>query len=110
MAEGDFHAVNAVDGGIAGRGAAQGRDQGIGDKAHMHQVVLYGFGKVEGDQHPAFADSSKPELRWGSLYDHNVVLKLWFLDWPPQTTPGVGSQGLLPTPLEGPPSVYFEGR
>ena len=56
VAKGDFHAVDAVDGGVAGRGAAQGGDQRIGDKAHMHQVVLDGFRQVEGHQDPALAD------------------------------------------------------
>ena len=56
MAERDFHAVDAIDGGVAGRGAAQGGDLGIGHKAHMHQVVLDVFGQVEGDQDPALAN------------------------------------------------------
>ena len=56
VAQRDLHAVDAVDGGVAGRGAAQGGDEGIGDKAHMHQMVLDGFRQIEGDQDPAFAD------------------------------------------------------
>ena len=56
MAESDLHAVDGVDGGVAGGGAAQGSDQGIGDKAHMHQVVLHGFRQIEGHQDPGFAD------------------------------------------------------
>ncbi len=69
-AERDFHAVDAVDRGIAGRGAAQGGDMGIGDKAHMHQVVLDGFGEIECDQDSAFADlqlteNAHPPNSWG---------------------------------------------
>ena len=56
MAKGDFHAVNAVDSGVAGRGAAQRRHQGVGHKAHMHQMILNRFRQVEGDQNPTFAD------------------------------------------------------
>ena len=55
MAERDLHAVNAVDGGVARRRPAQRGNHGVGDKAHMHQVILYGFGKVQGDQDPALA-------------------------------------------------------
>ena len=55
MAEGDFQAVDAVDGGIAGgarrRAVTQRRAQ-----THVHQVVLDGFRQVEGDQDPAFTN------------------------------------------------------
>lgn len=54
MAEGDFEAVNAVDGGVACWGAAQSLDYGIGDKTHVHQVVLDVFRQVEGDEDTAF--------------------------------------------------------
>jgi len=56
MAEGDFHAVDTVDGGVAGRGATEHRDERVGDKAHMHQMVLYGFGQVESHQDRSFTD------------------------------------------------------
>ena len=58
MAERDFKAVNAVDGGIAGGSAAQGRDLGVGHKTHVHQVVLDVLRQVEGDQDPAFTQPS----------------------------------------------------
>ena len=47
VAQGDFHAVDAVNGGVAGRGAAQRVDARVGHKAHMHQMVLDGFREVE---------------------------------------------------------------
>ena len=53
MSERDFEAVNAVDGGVAGRGAAQGRDFSVGHKTHVHQVVLDVLRQVEGHQDPA---------------------------------------------------------
>ena len=52
VAEGDFHAVDAVDGGVAGRGAAQSRDQGIGDKAHMHQWFWTDSGRSRATRTP----------------------------------------------------------
>lgn len=56
MAEGDFQAVNAIDGGVTGRGAAQGRDFSVGHKTHVHQVVLDVFRQVEGDKDPAITN------------------------------------------------------
>ena len=56
VAESDFHAVNTIYGGVAGWRAAQGSDQGIGNKAHMHQVILHGFGEIEAHQHSALTD------------------------------------------------------
>ena len=56
MAEGNLQAVNAVDGGVAGGSAAQGRDLSVGHKTHVHQVVLDVFRQVEGNQDPAFAN------------------------------------------------------
>src|SRR6202041_2120545 len=56
MAERDLHAVNAIEGGIAGGRAAQGSYLGAGHKGHMHQVVLDIFGQVEGHQDSLFAD------------------------------------------------------
>ena|ERR1700735_178119 len=50
MAERDLQAVDAKDGWVASRGAAQGGHFGAGHKAHMHQVVLDIFGQVEGHQ------------------------------------------------------------
>ncbi len=50
VAEGNLHAVNAIDGGVAGRCAAQRGDRGIGNEAHVHEVVLHGFRQVEGNQ------------------------------------------------------------
>lgn len=55
MAEGDFHAVNTVNSGVAGWRAAEIDYAGAGDKAHMHQVVLDIFGEVERDQDPTFS-------------------------------------------------------
>lgn len=55
-AEGNLHAVDAVHGGVTGWGAAQRGDAGVGDEAHMHQVVLHGFRKVQRDQDCALAD------------------------------------------------------
>jgi hypothetical protein len=52
MAESDFKAVDAVDGGVAGRRAAQGRDFSVWDKTHVHQVVLDVLRQVEGDKDP----------------------------------------------------------
>lgn len=54
MAERDFEAVNAVDGGVPGGSATQGRDFSIWNKTHVHQVVLNVFREVECDQDPAF--------------------------------------------------------
>ena len=56
VAESNLHAVNAVDSGIAGRGAAEIDDARSGDEAHMHQVVLDIFREVERDQDPTFTD------------------------------------------------------
>ena len=56
MAQGNLHAVDAINSGIAGRRAAQSRHMRIGYKAHMHQVVLDRFGQIQGDQNPAFAN------------------------------------------------------
>ena len=41
---------------IASRCAAEDRNQSAGDKAHMHQVVLNGFGQIESHQNRAFTD------------------------------------------------------
>jgi hypothetical protein len=56
MAERDFQSVDAVNGGVAGRSAAQGRDFGVWHKPHMHQVVLNILRQVEGNEHLAFTD------------------------------------------------------
>ncbi len=55
MAQGNFHAVDAINGRIAGGGTAERGDRRIGYKAHMHQVVLDGFRKVEAYQYAALA-------------------------------------------------------
>lgn len=55
-AEGDLHTVYAVDGRIARGSAADGRHHGVRDKAHVHEVVLDGFGEIESDQDANFAD------------------------------------------------------
>src|SRR5690348_4643008 len=55
MAEGDLHAVYTVDGGVAGRGAAQRGDQRVGNKTHVHEVVLDGIGKLESFENAALA-------------------------------------------------------
>ena len=52
----DLHAVNSVDGWIAGRGAPQSGDVSVWHKTHMHQVVLNRLGEIEGNQYPALAD------------------------------------------------------
>jgi hypothetical protein len=52
-----------IDGGIAGRCAAQSRDQGIGNKAHVHEVVLHGLRQVECHQdRPCSALKPGPSL------------------------------------------------
>jgi hypothetical protein len=56
VAECNLHTVDQVDSGVAGRSAAEDCNQRIGDKAHMHQVVLDGFGQVESYQDRAFTD------------------------------------------------------
>jgi cytoskeletal protein CcmA (bactofilin family) len=56
VTEGNLHVVNAVDGGIAGRSAAQSGNARIRDKAHVHEVVLNGLREVEGNQDACFAD------------------------------------------------------
>jgi hypothetical protein len=50
VAEGDLHAVNPVDGGVAGGGAAQDSHESIWNETHVHQVVLDGFREVKGDE------------------------------------------------------------
>lgn len=55
VAEGNLHAVNAVDGGITGGGAAERSDKSIGDEAHVHEVVLHGFRQVKGYQDASFS-------------------------------------------------------
>jgi hypothetical protein len=45
--EGNLHSIDGVNGGVAGWRAAQYGYQGIGNKAHVHQVVLYGFRQIE---------------------------------------------------------------
>jgi len=56
MAEGNLHAINAVDGWVAGWCAAEGGDEGVWDKAHVHEMVLDGFREIEGDQDCGIAD------------------------------------------------------
>jgi hypothetical protein len=56
MAEGNLHAVDTVDRGVAGWRATQGCHQRTGNEPHMHQVVLHGFRQIEGHQNPALAD------------------------------------------------------
>jgi len=56
VAEGDFHAVNQVDSGIAGGSAAQDGHQRIWNEAHVHQVVLDGFREVKGDEDATCTD------------------------------------------------------
>jgi len=56
VAEGDFHAVDGEDGGVAGGGAAENGDEGVGDETHVHQVVLDGFREFESNQDSGLAD------------------------------------------------------
>ncbi len=56
MAERDFKAVDAIDCGIAGRGAAQGSHLGVRYETHVHQMVLDIIGQIECDQDAAFAN------------------------------------------------------
>jgi hypothetical protein len=56
VAEGYLHAIYQVDGGVSGGGAADGCNQRVGDKAHMHEVVLDGFRQVESYQDRTFTD------------------------------------------------------
>lgn len=54
MPQCDFHAVNTVYGGVACRCAPECRYQCVRNKTHVHQVVLYAFRQVKGNQDPAF--------------------------------------------------------
>lgn len=56
MSQSYLHAVNAVDGGVTGWGAAQGSHQRIWNKTHMHEVVLYRFRQVKSYQDRALSD------------------------------------------------------
>jgi hypothetical protein len=56
VAQGDFHAVNAENSGVAGGSAAQNGDQRAGDEAHVHEMVLDRFRQVERHQHGRFPD------------------------------------------------------
>ncbi len=56
MAEGNLQAVHAVNRGVAGRRAAQGRHQGIRNKTHMHQMILDRLRQIEGDQDSTFTN------------------------------------------------------
>ena len=55
-AKGNLHAINSVDGRVPGRGAPQHCNPCIGDKAHVHQVILYGFRQFERQQNSRFSD------------------------------------------------------
>jgi hypothetical protein len=48
VAQGDFDAVEAVDGGVAGGGAAEDFDAGAGQEAQVREVVADLFGQVDG--------------------------------------------------------------
>jgi len=56
VTQGDFHAVNGVDGGVAGGSAAEGRNQCVRDETHVHEVVLDGFREFESNQDSSLAD------------------------------------------------------
>jgi hypothetical protein len=56
VAQGDFHAVNAENGGVAGWGAAQNGDQRTGNKPHVHKMVLDRFRQVQRHQNGRFPD------------------------------------------------------
>jgi hypothetical protein len=53
VAQGNLHAVHAVNRGIACGGSAQQSDESARNEAHVHQVVLDGFRQVKGDQFAA---------------------------------------------------------
>jgi hypothetical protein len=55
-AEGDFDAIDAVNRGIAGRGAAESGYDGVGHETHVHEVVLYRIRQMESYDNPAFPD------------------------------------------------------
>jgi hypothetical protein len=48
VAEADFYAVDAVDAGVAGGGAAEDFDFGSGEEAEVGEVVAHFFGQVDG--------------------------------------------------------------
>jgi len=47
VAEPNFNAINAVDAGIAGGGAAQNLDVGSGEEAEVSEVVAHFFGEID---------------------------------------------------------------
>jgi len=54
MAQSDFHAVDAVDGGVSSGGAAQSGDLCVGHETHVHKVILDSFRKIESHQDARF--------------------------------------------------------
>ena len=56
MPKGNLHAINPVDGRVARRRTSQHCDPRIGDKAHVHQVILYGFWQFELQQNCRLPD------------------------------------------------------
>jgi hypothetical protein len=68
VAESDLHSIDAVDGWIASGSAAEDGDLRVGDKAHVHQVVLDGFGQVKCHQDRVFTDFELAENTHLSSY------------------------------------------
>jgi hypothetical protein len=56
VGQSDLHSVDGIDGRIPGRRAAQCRHMRIGNKAHVHQMILNRFWQVQSDQDPALAN------------------------------------------------------
>ena len=56
VAKGNLHAINPVDGRVARGRTSQYCDPRIGDKAHVHQVILYGFWQFELQQNCRLPD------------------------------------------------------
>ena len=56
MPKGNLHAINPVDGRVARGRPSQHCDPRIGDKAHVHQVILYGFRQFERQQNSRLPD------------------------------------------------------
>ncbi len=87
-AQADFDAVDAVDGGVAGGGAAQHLDAGAGQEAQVREVVADGLGQVDGSPDtPAFPTcaSLKAVTFVSGIYQTNLVLftirHIWCLCW-----------------------------
>ena len=56
MPQGDFHSINGIDGGVASRSATQGGHARVGDKPHVHKVILNRLRQIQSYQYAAIAD------------------------------------------------------